>query len=523
MHTPRWGTPRAFTTCMLDVPHNAQLSLWIDTTPESAYPSLDRRLKVDVAIVGGGITGLTAATFLKHSGVSVAVLEGNRIAMGTTGNTTAKITTLHALTYDTLISKHGEEAAGIYAEANSVALEYIVQLIADRAIDCDLRRTSAYTYAESSEHVEKVEAEVAAARRLGLRAEFVTETPLPYPVAGAIRFDAQALFHPRKYALALAALTDGHGSHVFERTRAKDINEFDGGVEVITEHGVVEAGHVIEATLLPFHDPAGLFAKTAPMRSYAVSARIDGGVPEGMFLSVDEPSRSVRPHYSADGATHLIIGGEGHKTGQEDDTAERLRVLEQWARERFGVTDIDHRWSAQDYVPADGIPYVGPLKDEGRVLVATGFKKWGMTNGTAAALMLSELILGRPGRWLPVFDPTRLKPLASAGKLLKENINVAQRMVGDRLPGGPSLEDLKPGEGAVVDHDGRKVAAFHDPERGVRTMSARCTHMGCIVAFNSAELSFDCPCHGSRFDTEGKVIEGPAIEPLKTEKLTGPV
>lgn len=505
---------------MVDVPHNEQRSLWIDTTPQTAYPALDRRLKVDVAIVGGGITGLTAAAFLKHSGLSVAVLEGNRVALGTTGNTTAKVTALHGLTYDTLISKHGEEAAGIYAEANRVALEYIVQLVSDRAIDCDFRRMPAFTYAESAEHLDKIEAEVKAAQRLGFAAELVHETPLPFAVAGAIRFDDQAMFHPRKYALALAGLTDGDGSFVFENTRATDIGETDTGVDVVTENGVVEANQVIVATLLPFHDPAGLFAKTHPMRSYAISARIQGAAPEGMFLSVDSPTRSVRPHYSEQG-THLIIGGEEHKTGQDEDTEQRDAAIEEWARERFGVTSIDHRWSAQDYVPADGIPYVGPLGKDSPIMVATGFKKWGMTNGTAAAIMLSELILGRPGRWLPVFDPKRLNLGASVGSLIKENVNVATRMIGDRLPGGGSLHDLGPGEGAVLDHDGEKVAAYNDPAQGLRAMSARCTHLGCIVAFNTAERTFDCPCHGSRFDNDGRVIEGPATAPLESKQITG--
>jgi nitrite reductase/ring-hydroxylating ferredoxin subunit len=301
-----------------------------------------------------------------------------------------------------------------------------------------------------------------------------------------------------------------------------DINETDTGVEVVTENGVVEASHVIQATLLPFHDPAGLFAKTHPSRSYAISARVDGSAPEGMFLSVDSPTRSIRPHYSEQG-TYLVIGGEEHKTGQDDDTEKRYAAIEEWARERFGVTSIAHRWSAQDYVPADGIPYVGPLGKGSRIMVATGFKKWGMTNGTAAAIMLSELILGRPGEWLPVFDPKRLNLGASGGSIFKENVNVAQRFVGDRLPsGGPSLHELAPGEGAVVDHDGDKVAAYNDPTAGLRTMSARCTHMGCIVSFNTAERTFDCPCHGSRFDTTGEVIEGPATAPLASKEISGP-
>ena len=217
----------------------------------------------------------------------------------------------------------------------------------------------------------------------------------------------------------------------------------------------------------------------------------------------------------------LIIGGEEHKTGQEPHTPARYAAVEAWARQHFAVQSIEHRWSAQDYVPADGIPYVGSTGGSNRVLVATGFKKWGMTNGTAAAIMLSDFILKRPNAWHRLFDPRRLKIGASAGSVLKENANVAQRFFGDRLPrrGAPPVEELAAGEGAVIDRGGQKVAVYRDPEKGLCGLSARCTHMGCIVSFNSAEKTWDCPCHGSRFATDGRVIEGPATDPLPARDL----
>ena len=501
---------------MSEVPHNDKVSFWIGTTPETAYPALDDRLSVDVAVVGGGITGLTAALLLKESGRSVAVIEARRVALGTTGNTTAKITSLHGLVYDTLIAKHGEDRARLYGEANQAAVETIAGIVNRHAIDCDFLRMAAYTYTESRENVGQIEAEVEAARRLGLPASFVHETSLPFPVSAAVRFDNQALFHPRRYCVALAALVDGAGSHVFEMTRATGIEERDGTVEVVTERGIVEARHVIIATLLPFHDPIGLFAKTHPSRSYAVSAEVDGVAPDGMFLSVDSPTRSVRPH-PTDGPNVLIIGGEEHKTGQETDTEARYAAVEAWARERFAVRSIDHRWSAQDYVPADGIPYVGRMKaGSDTLLVAAGFKKWGMSNGTAAAMMLTDIILGRANPWLSVFDARRLEIGASVESLVKENLNVASRFIGDRFrragPGSPG--ELRPGEGAVVDHHGEKVAAYRAVDGSVTAVSARCTHMGCLVDFNPAERTWDCPCHGSRFATDGLVIEGPATSPL---------
>ncbi|MFN2417863.1 MAG: FAD-dependent oxidoreductase [Candidatus Limnocylindria bacterium] len=501
-------------------PHNYERSLWIDTTATTDYPSLRGNLAVDVVVIGGGITGLTAAMILKHSGASVALIEARQIALGTTGNTTAKITALHGMAYGPLLQKHGQEAARTYAEANLVALEFIAKLIADRSIECDFRRLPAYTYTESARKVTDIEDEVKAARRAGLDAAYVAETPLPFPVRAAVRLDNQAQFHPRRYALALATLVADDGSHVFEQTRAVTLKEHERRVDVTTEHGSVNAGHAIIATLLPFHDPAGLFAKTHPSRSYAVSARVSAPAPQGMFICADSPTRSVRPYDGPDGAM-LVVGGEEHKTGQESDTPARYAAVEAWARQHFAVQSIEHRWSAQDYVPADGIPYVGSIGGSNRVLVATGFKKWGMTNGTAAAIMMSDHILKRPNAWLPLFDPTRLKIGASAGAVIKENANVAQRFIGDRLPsrGAPRPDELVAGAGAVLDHAGHKVAVYHDPEQGLKAVSARCTHMGCIVAFNLAEKSWDCPCHGSRFDTDGRVIEGPATSPLSSRQL----
>ncbi len=239
-----------------------------------------------------------------------------------------------------------------------------------------------------------------------------------------------------------------------------------------------------------------------------------------MFLGIDAPTRSVRPHTSG-GQTYLVVGGEEHKTGQDDATEERYQAIESWARTRFGMTTVDHRWSAQDYMPADGIPYVGratPGND--RMLVATGFKKWGMSNGTAAAMMLRDLVLGRPNEWIEVFDATRVRPGQALGELVKQNVDVARRFVGGRVSLAPSLADLAPGQGAVVQEGGRRLAAYRDESGALAVLSARCTHMGCLVAFNDAERSWDCPCHGSRFDLAGRVLEGPATEPLAEEPIT---
>jgi glycine/D-amino acid oxidase-like deaminating enzyme/nitrite reductase/ring-hydroxylating ferredoxin subunit len=496
------------------------VSLWIGTTPGTGYGPLREPRSVDVAVIGAGIAGLTTALLLVREGARVAVVEARRLAMGTTGYTTAKVTSLHGLTYQKLLSSLGEEPARQYAEANQAALERVAGLVDELGIDCDFRRMAAFTYAEQEKGVSKIEQEVEAARKLGLPAAYVEETPLPFPVRAAVRFDGQALFHPRKYCLALAAALAGQECPIFEQTRALDVTEDPGGCRVETDRGAIAADHVVVATHLPFVNRGLFFAKTHPERSYALATRIRGAPPEGMFLS-DDPTRSIRPHPLGD-ETFLIIGGEGHKVGQDQDTRQRYAALEAWAKERFDVASVDYRWSAQDYMPVDTVPYIGKMTPGSeRLWVATGFRKWGMTNGTAAGMLLSELIQGRSPAWAPVFDATRVRAKASAKELVSENVDALGHLVGDRLATAfvPPLAELERDEGRVVEADGEKVAAYRDEQGAIFAVSPTCTHMGCVVSWNTAEKSWDCPCHGSRFDPRGRVIQGPAVEDLKSKAL----
>jgi Rieske Fe-S protein len=324
------------------------------------------------------------------------------------------------------------------------------------------------------------------------------------------------LFHPRKYCLALAAGLPGDGSHLFERSRVVEVED-NGRCVVRTADGRVEADAVVVATLLPFGPEGGFFAKVHPSRSYAMAVLIDGPAPDGMFLSADAPTRSVRPHPSDDG-TLLVVEGEEHKTGHESDTEGRYAAVERWARERFAVRAVVHRWSAQDFMAPDRVPYVGRASSRsGRLLVATGFGKWGMSNGTAAAMMLSDLVLGRPNAWLELFDATRLKLGTTTATLVKENLDVGRRFVADRLATlrVDPIERLGPGEAGIVELAGGRVAAFRDDDGRLSACSAVCTHMGCLVTWNPAERSWDCPCHGSRFDAQGRVLEGPAVRDLE--------
>jgi glycine/D-amino acid oxidase-like deaminating enzyme/nitrite reductase/ring-hydroxylating ferredoxin subunit len=496
-------------------------SLWVATSPCTAYPPLSGDIHADVAVVGGGITGLTAATLLHQEGRRVVVAEAGRVGSGVTGYTTAKLAALHGLVYDDLSRAYGDTGAAQYAEANLAAIAEVAALVARHGIDCDLEWRPAYTYTCDQSKVDKVWAEVAAARRMGLAASFTTETELPWPVAGAVRVDGQAQLHPRRYCIGLAAAVAGGGSRVFERTRALGVDEEEDGCTVRTDGGTVTADHVVVATHLPFLDRGAFFARCHPVRSYALSARLEGPVPQGMYLAADSPTRSVRSAF-VEGEQVAILGGEGHKVGQDEDTRQRYGSLEGWAREHFAVRAVTHRWSAQDYVPVDRVPFVGPLSPGSeRVLVATGYSKWGMTNGTAAARILADRIAGRDNAWASFFDTGRLNPRQSVKELLEENADVVKRFVGDRLrtETGRGVGDLGRGQAAVVAAGGERVAAYRDDTGALHAVSPVCTHLGCTVTWNTAETTWDCPCHGSRFTVDGKVIQGPALEDLEPRDL----
>jgi glycine/D-amino acid oxidase-like deaminating enzyme/nitrite reductase/ring-hydroxylating ferredoxin subunit len=487
-------------------------SYWVDSTPQTDYPPLEPGRHFDVAVLGGGIAGLTTAYLLQKQGASVAVIEAGRVASGVTAYTTAKVSSLHGTIYSTIAKKHGADAAATYAAANQLAKEWMGARVDELRIDCDWRVKPAYTYAEEADQLPQVEQEVEAAKAAGLPATYTEETDLPWPVAGAVRVENQAEFHPRRYLLALAAQLE----HVYEQTRATAVSSGSPN-RIATTRGELTADDVVVATHFPFLDRAGFFARMHPERSYALGLRLNARAtaPQGMYLSTESPSHTVRSHPTPEGEL-VIAGGESHKVGQADE-AERVQRLEAWAKARFDVKAIEYRWSTQDNMPVDSLPYIGRLLPFQRgIWVATGFLKWGLTNGTAAGLILTDLIAGRDNPWAEVFDATRIKPIASAGEFVKENVNVGKHFFGDHLapPDARSLDEVPRGEGRLIRQGARKVAAYRDDDGALSVVSATCTHLGCQVSWNGAERSWDCPCHGSRFAPDGRVLQGPAVKDL---------
>lgn len=501
---------------MIAQAHQAKhASLWQEDAVSQDFPTLEGDRSFDVVVVGGGITGMTTALLLAREGRSVGLIDQNKVGTGTTGYTTGKVTSQHHLTYARISKTHGPDGARVYAQAMEAAKEQVAGFV-DEGIDCDFRRRSAILYATNSGERKQLEEETRAAQQAGLPAFFDEAVDLPFRTRGGMRFDNQAEFHAGRYMDGLTRLATEAGVEIFENTRGTDVDESDTGCVVHTPNGLIRAQHVVVATLIPFLDRSLMFARAYASRSYVVTARIHDPLPDASFMAAGSPQYSIRsvPH---DGGELLMVLGESHSTGSPKAQPERYDKLGDFVNRHWNVQSFEHRWSSQDYLPDDHVPYIGPVTARStRVFVATGFKKWGLTAGTLAGMLLTDAISGRPNPWADLFTTTRVKALAAAPKFLTANTRVAVRMVGDRVLSlkQPDITELQPGEGGIVSSCGKKVAGYRDEAGNLHAVSSTCTHLGCQVAWNGAERTWDCPCHASRFTVDGDVLNGPATRPL---------
>jgi glycine/D-amino acid oxidase-like deaminating enzyme/nitrite reductase/ring-hydroxylating ferredoxin subunit len=497
------------------------VSVWAATADIRRPAPLRRDVRCDACVVGAGIAGLTTAYRLSREGLSVAVLDDRAIGSGETSRTTAHLSHVLDRRYRWLEVMHGRGGARQVAESHSAAIRMIEDTAREEGIDCGFERLDGYLFNAPGGNSEDLAAELEAARHAGLGdAQLVAS--LPGSLLGAetcIRFPNQAQFHPLRYLAGLASSVRKRKGRIFGGTRVEKIE--DGSPARVTTAGgqTVTAGVLVVATNSPIHTLVALHTKQAPYRTYVVAGRVPrGSVPKALYWDTESPYHYIRV-YSDDGEDVLVVGGEDHKTGQEQEAATSWDALADWAHARFPeLGPIDFRWSGQILESVDGLAFLGRTPGMQNVFLATGASGMGMTHGTIAGMLIADLAAGRSNPWEKLYDPSRI-PVRALGEFARENLNVAVQYGELVTPGDVgSVREIAPGSGAVLRRGVHKVAVYRDPEGKLVERSAVCPHLGCIVAWNEAEKSWDCPCHGSRFDARGAVVSGPAnvdLEPAR--------
>lgn len=501
------------------------VSLWMAGTEIPDFGPLTHNEHADVCIVGAGIAGLTAAYLLGREGKTVIVLDDGPIAAGETERTSAHLCWALDDRFYELERLHGEKGARLAAESHAAAIDMIEMIVAEERIDCEFERVDGYLFVPRGEAAGHLDEELAAVLRTGMPGvEMVSRAPIEsYDTGPAIRFPRQAQFHPLKYMAALAKAIVRDGGRICGQTHASRIEGGD-SARVETKDGpVATARTIIVATNTPVNDMYAIHTKQAAYRTFAIGAIVPANsISKALYWDTADPYHYVRLQslsdnkFGAIGDDMLIVGGEDHKTGQADDAESRYLRLEEWARMRFPMMGkIRYRWSGQVMEPVDGIAFIGrnPM-DQGNVFVVTGDSGNGLTHGTIAAMIFADLIQGRENPWTALYDPAR-KTLGAIGRFAKETLNVAAQYADWVTPGEVKDETaIASGTGAVVRRGLKKIAIYRDPEGKLHEFSAACPHLGGVLAWNHSEKSWDCPCHGSRFDATGKVVNGPAISDL---------
>lgn len=492
-------------------------SYWIDENNTPSFPSLDQDIQVDVVIVGGGITGITSAYLLANEGFKVAILEADRLLNGTTGHTTAKVTAQHGVIYDELITNIGRSNTRLYYEANIGALHFIEQTIQQQHIDCDFKKQDAYIYATTDESAQKLEKEDKAYQKIGIDGVLTSDIPLDISIKNALAMKNQAQFHPLKYLSHLVKVITEKGGLIFENTTAVNIETGKRPVVLTRGNSRVTANHILICTHFPFYEGLGLYStRMHADRSYVIAAKTKTDFPGGMYISADKPTRSLRS-VNINGEEMVLIVGEDHKTGQGIDTREHYNALVAFGEQTLGIEEVKYHWSAQDLITLDKLPYIGEITaGHPNILIASGYRKWGMSNGTVAALLFRDMLLDKENKYQQLFTPSRFYANPSLKNFFVQNANVVSELIKGKL----QITNLDPhtlahDEGAIISIEGERKGAYKDEDGKLHIVDTTCTHIGCEVEWNSGERTWDCPCHGSRFSYTGDVIEGPAEKPLQ--------
>lgn len=492
-------------------------SLWQhNMEPYMPVNEADPNLTYDVIIAGGGITGITTAWMLQKTGKNCLVLEAHNIGFGTTGGTTAHLNTLPDTPYTTLIKNFGEDNAKLVAEAARDAINLIKDNIHKLAIDCAFKETPAFLFSQDEKQTEELDEIYKASQKAGLQIAYTEKIPVPIPFQKALRVEKQAKFNPLQYVYALAEAFETTGGTILQNTRVTDV-EGDDILTITTESGTFTTRAVFFAT----HIPIGinlLHLRCAPYRSYAMAVRLkhDSDYPSGLIYDSQEPYHYYRTQ-EVKGVNYLVAGGYDHRTAMEGNTEKNFLQLEAHLRKYYEIDEVIYAWSSQYFEPADGLPYIGHLPGHSpNTLVATGFGGNGMIYSQVAALVISNILSGKNDPYIKLFDPNRVKPVAGFANFIKHNANIAGEIISKIWPADKldELVELAPGDSKVVRYEENTMALHKDEKGNLHALHPECTHMKCTIAWNAAENSWDCPCHGARFSINGDVLTGPAATAL---------
>ena len=499
------------------------ISYWIDSTKdEGNFKTLDTNISCDVCIIGAGMFGLSTAYYLSKKGLNVVVLDKSSIGSKASGYTTAKITSQHGLIYDYLIKFFSRDIAEKYLNANEQAIKNIKNIIDNENIECDYEVQSNFVYANKQEEIDKIKQEVQAVKSLGLDAQFVEHLAVPFENYGSIMFPNQAQFHPRKYMLGLCNSILQNSGQIYTNTTVHDIKKENGYYETYTSEHTVKAKNVVLASHYPFINfPGFYFTKMYQETSYVIGVDTKTDLFDGMYITAQAPTYSFRTAMFGD-KNLLLIGGTNHKTGADNVTVNSTyEILEQKAKELYPNCEILYRWNTRDCITLDKVPYIGEFSSlMPNMYVGTGFNKWGMTSSNVAANIVADKILGIENRYEEAFTSTRLKPIKNIEEMKNMLKQTATSLVVEKLKiPDDTIKDIENDNGKIIEIEGNKIGLYKDISGNLYAIKPSCTHLGCSLVWNNVDKTWDCPCHGSRFDYTGKNIYDPAFKDLEMYNL----
>jgi glycine/D-amino acid oxidase-like deaminating enzyme/nitrite reductase/ring-hydroxylating ferredoxin subunit len=486
-------------------------SLWLEAINLKKYPTLESDLRTDILVIGGGITGISCAYELAKANYKVTLVEANHLLHGTTGNTTSKLTIQHSLKYNYLLNKHGYEDAWLYKDINTKAIDHVKELSELHDIECEFKEATATIYTNNQRHVKDIEREYQAAKELGIPCEYTTDLSIPYQVKAGLRFYNQAEFHVTKYLSGLIQELEKLNVEIFEGTKVIEVNEGDHGCEsTLLNNRTIYSDHVVMASHYPCHKSMDLFfTKLMPSFSYVMAFETEKSIDHDMIINMSQPIRSLRKAVYQNQEI-LLIAGESHDAVKTNNKEKHFKELYQYADYHFKVNKELFRWSNMDYSTTDQLPLIGRVnKQMEHVYIATGFGKWGMTQGVMSSLILRDLIVNNHSEYEALFDPCRFSSIFT-NKFFSYNLKQPGKFIKSKMVKTKSYDDLQVNEQKMVRINNKKYGAYKDELGETYIVDITCPHMKCSLRFNNAEKTYDCMCHGSRFNYKGEYLDGPS-------------